>query len=133
LISCSDNSLYFTTNPVSSPRHILRMIFCSFPLISTICTCLCVCQKVTTNCRVPNVLYLNKSVTVSEVKETEYAESFPARSCYNSSSTVTSQQYFINKSNYRTQKVGILCPYGERASSNSNLAWSHFEVVTVLL
>jgi len=53
---------------------------------------------------------------VSEVKEIETADSFPGCCCYNSSSTVTSQKCVINNSNYRTQKMCLLCPYGERAS-----------------
>jgi len=35
LKSRSDISLYFTPNPVKCPRHISRVIFRSFPLIST--------------------------------------------------------------------------------------------------
>jgi hypothetical protein len=45
LKSCSDISLYFLPNPINSPRHILRVIFCSFPLTSTIFTCLCFGKK----------------------------------------------------------------------------------------
>ena len=69
LKSCSYISLYFTHNPVNSPRHILRVKFCSFPLTSTVLTCLCFCKKdpltLTTNCSIPNFLYRNKWVTVS--------------------------------------------------------------------
>jgi len=47
LKSRSDISLCFTPKPVNCPRHILRVMFCSFPLISTVCTCLCFCKKAT--------------------------------------------------------------------------------------
>jgi len=45
---------------------------------------------------------------VSEVKEIESADSFPVYCCYKCSSTVTSQQYVINYSNYRAQKIGLV-------------------------
>jgi hypothetical protein len=44
---------------------------------------------------------------MSEVKEIESADSFPVFCCYKCSSTVISQQYVINYSNYRTQKIGL--------------------------
>jgi hypothetical protein len=48
--SRSDISLYFRYSPDNCARHILRVIFCSFLLISTGFTCLCFCKKAIHTC-----------------------------------------------------------------------------------